>query len=488
MVFSRPSSRTSPMHRRDLFSTAAALALPGSLAWGADGKPAAPGTLDEPARSVPIAGHSNVLICGGGPAGVAAAVSAARAGASVRLLELHGCLGGVWTSGMLSYVIDAGKPGFNRELIARLDRLDARRTDARQSRYETYLYDVEAMKFTLEDLCGSLGVDFQLHTRVAAVAKAGRRVKGVLTESKSGRQAWTADVFVDATGDGDLAALAGCRWEMGNGLSSESEPDDTGCPCQPMSLMGVFSGAPETLARFNTSAGGDRKAALLAELKRAGVEPSYIKPTLWHLGGPVAAVMLNHEYGVNPTDAAAVTKATVNARRELFTLANALRSLGGGWTETRLVTTAEQIGVRDGRRIKGRATVDVDDVKIGARCADGVCRSEFVVDVHALTEQAGKTNAYGAAGVRAKPFDIPLRALVAADVDGLLTAGRCLSGDFFAHASYRVTGNAVATGEAAGVAAAVAAQRWEMPHELTWEQVAAPLAAVRAEADAAADS
>ena len=458
------------------------------MAWANDGEPAAPGTLDEPARAVPIAGHSDVLICGGGPAGVAAAVSAARAGASVRLLELHGCLGGVWTSGMLSYVIDSAKSGFNRELIARLERLDARRVEARQPAFKNYLYDVEAMKFTLEDLCSSLGVDFRLHTRVVGVAKdggvaqAGRRVVGVFTESKSGRQAWTADAFVDATGDGDLAALAGCRWELGDGLSSEST-NEPGCPCQPMSLMGVLSGDPETLAAFNTAAGGDRKAALLAELKRAGVAPSYTQPTLWHLGGPVAAVMLNHEYGVNPTDAAAVTRATVHARRELFTLANALRSLGGGWAETRLVTTAEQIGVRDGRRIRGRYRVDVNDVTAGARQADAVCRSAFCVDVHALTREQGDRNAYGSAGVRAQPFDVPLRALIAADVDGLLTAGRCLSGDFFAHASYRVTGNAVATGEAAGVAAAVASRRGAPPHELEWEQVAAPLASVRATAD-----
>ncbi|MFH5804044.1 FAD-dependent oxidoreductase [Alienimonas sp. DA493] len=481
---SAPPDPPPPMHRRELFGTAAALALPGGLGWAAAGKPAAPGTLHEPARQVPVAGHSDVLICGGGPAGVAAAISAARAGASVRLLELHGCLGGVWTSGMLSYVIDAGKPGFNNELLARLERLDAQRANARQSALRNYLYDVEAMKFTLEDLCDELGIDVQLHTRVAGVAKEGRRVVGAFTESKSGRQAWTADAFVDATGDDDFAALAGCRWELGRDLSSE-EPGE-GCPCQPMSLMGVISGEPEMLASFNTGDGTDRKAALLAELKRAGITPSYTKPTLWHLGGPVAAVMLNHEYGVDPTDAAAVTKATLNARRELFQLATALRSLGGGWAETRLVTTAEQIGVRDGRRIRGRYQVDVNDVTAGARHEDAVCRSGFCVDIHALTKEQGDKTAYGSGGVKAQPFDIPLRALVVADVDGLLTAGRCLSGDFFAHASYRVTGNAVATGEAAGVVAAVASQRSAAPHELEWEHVAAPLSAVRAEAEALA--
>src|SRR5690606_22943422 len=97
-------------------------------------------------------------------------------------------------------------------------------------------------------------------------------------------------------------------------------------------------------------------------IQRGGWDPSYAKPTLWYMGGTVAAVMMNHEYGVRPFDAAAVTEATINARRELFEITRALRTLGGPWANCRLVATAEQIGVRDGRRILGRYLVTGSDV------------------------------------------------------------------------------------------------------------------------------
>ena len=108
----------------------------------------------------------------------------------------------------------------------------------------------------------------------------------------------------------------------------------------------------------------------------------------------------------------------------------------------------EQIGIREGRRIKGRYTITSDDLITGAKFEDAVCRVNFNVDIHSLDGEWDKS--WSDAGVKVKPYDIPLRSLIAKDVDGLMMAGRCISGDFFAHASYRVTGNAVAMGEAAG--------------------------------------
>jgi len=132
---------------------------------------------------------------------------------------------------------------------------------------------------------------------------------------------------------------------------------------------------------------------------------------------------------------------------------------------------SEHIGVREGRRIHGRYTVSTQDLVDGARHEDAVCRVTFGVDVH--SPDPGKTKAIERTGVRAKPYDIPYRALVAKDADGLLMAGRCISGDFLAHSSYRVTGNAVAMGEAAGVAAALAAKSGRLPHEIPWAEIAA---------------
>ncbi|QDU62045.1 ribulose-1,5-biphosphate synthetase [Planctomycetes bacterium Pan216] len=451
--------------RRQMIGASAGVLGAGSLAIGEESKG---DTVTEPERQIPVNTDADVIVCGGGPAGVAAAIAAARTGAKVRLFELHGCLGGVWTSGALSFVIDADKPGFNKELVTRLDKYDARANRG----VKNYMYDVEAMKIVLEDLCKQLGIKTQLHTRAVGVLKDdSKRMTTLLTESKAGRQAWQAPVFIDATGDGDVGALAGCRWEVGR---------DKDCPCQPMSLMGFITADPEVLADYtNLKGSGKNKDRFREEIEKAGMEPTYGKPTLWHMEGPIAAVMLNHEYGIKPFDAEAISDATINARRELFEVARALNKLGGKWDGTRLIATAEQIGIRDGRRIRGRYFVTVDDVIKGARHQDAICRSTFSVDVHATSMENNRKSAYSNHGIKAKAFDIPLRALIAADVDGLMLAGRCISGDFLSHASYRVTGNSVAMGEAAGVTSALAARSKRMPHEVAYSELETELQRVR---------
>ncbi len=424
----------------------------------ADGK-----FFHEPALKSPLVSDVDVIVCGAGPAGVSAAITAARSGAKVRLFEWRGCLGGVWTAGLLGYLLDFDKPGFAKELTRKLDERGARRGTSAKS----ICYEPEGMKLLLEDLCVEAGVKFQFHTRVAAAYLEDRRLTTVITESKSGRQAWRAPVFIDATGDGDLGALAGCAWEIGESQS---------CPCQPMSLNALlvvkdaaalsdFIHGSDPSARDNQS-----KDNFLKEIKKAGFFPSYSKPTLWQIRDNLLLVMMNHEYSVMPYDAAAVTEATVRARSELNRIVNGLRKLGGPWEGVQIAATAEQIGVRDGRRIRGRFVVSKDDVVSGARYEDGVVRPTFSVDIHAISGENNKTAAYSNAGIKVKPYDIPLRALVAKDVDGLMMAGRCISGDFIAHASYRVTGNAVAMGEAAGVVAAIAAQSRRLPHLVAWTE------------------
>jgi len=462
-----------PLSRRTFFTAAAlgAVVAPPLFAdddkkigVSADGK-----SFSEPALTLPLNSDADVIVCGAGPAGVSAAISAARAGAKVRLFEWRGCLGGVWTAGLLGYLLDFDKPGFARELTRRLDERGARRGTSAKS----ICYEPEGMKLLLEEMCVEAGVKFQFHTRAAAAYKEGRRLSTLITESKSGRQAWRAPVFIDTTGDGDLGAMAGCGWEIG-------EAKD--CPCQPMSLNALVV-VKDVNALSDCIHGSDpsakdwqAKASFLKEIKRAGFFPSYSKPTLWQIRDNLLLVMMNHEYGIKPFDADQVTQATVHARAELNKIVNALRKLGGAWEGIQIAATAEQIGVRDGRRIRGRFVVSKDDVVSGARYDDAVVRPTFAVDIHALSEEANKTGGYSNAGIKVKPYDIPLRALIASDVDGLMMAGRCISGDFIAHASYRVTGNAVAMGEAAGVVAAIAATSKRLPHEVAWSEGAEKLA------------
>jgi hypothetical protein len=412
---------------------------------------------------LPVVQEVDVIVCGAGPAGVAAAISAARAGANTFLIEVHGCLGGVWTAGQLAWVFDMEKPGLAREITQALDRRGARIGENQ----ERYAYDIEAMKLLLEQLCAEAGVSVRLHTRVVAAARdPANRLRTVVTESKSGREAWRGKVFVDATGDGDLAAQAGCGFDLGH--------PDTG-QVQPMTYMALVCVArAEAVKQYISFWAGStyRQPAvegLRHEIRRAGLETSYAKPTLFQVHGNLLALMINHEYGVSAMDADQATQATLRGRAEVNTVVDSLRALGGPWEGMHVVATCEQIGVREGRRIHGRYTVSTEDITQGVRHADGICRVTFNVDIHSLdpARDKGLSNM----GVVMVPYDIPLRALIAQDVDGLLLAGRCISGDFYAHASYRVTGNSVATGEAAGVLAAISALEDVLPHEVPWARV-----------------
>ena len=220
-----------------------------------------------------------MLVCGGGPAGVAAALAAARAGASTVLLEAHGCLGGVWTSGALTWIIDhENKQGIKPEILARLEAAGGGRC-LHADGHPNSGFHPEIMKTVLEAMCLEAGIRIRLHTRVVAALRdpTGQRLTHVITESKAGREAWQA-TSIDCTGDGDLAAAADCGFDMGrpsNGV------------VQPLSLMALVTGVTtEGAVPYLSGDGlpwGIPHAALKADLLRAGVDPSYAFPTLFTL-------------------------------------------------------------------------------------------------------------------------------------------------------------------------------------------------------------
>ena len=416
----------------------------------------------EPSRPVPIVEEVDVVVCGAGPAGVSAAIAAARAGVRTRLIEARGCLGGIWTAGLLSWILDwQNKPGFMAELAHRLLQSQSAKVYG-----NSLAYLPERMKLLLEELCTQAGVRIRLHTRVSATYTQDNRIHLVVTDSKSGREAFAGKIFIDATGDGDLAAQAGCAFELGR-------PEDG--RCQPMSMLAILVGLdPQKVAPFVRGLAEplgqpDPKRHLLEEMKRAGVDPSYQLPTLFYLGHGLFCLMANHEYGVSAANAEAITQATLRARAEIHRLVEALRLLGDPWSEVQIVATSEHIGVREGRRIRGLYEVTAEDLRQGTQHEDAVCRVTFPIDVHSVDPRRDK--GIEKAAFRSQPYDIPYRALVARDVSNLLLAGRCISGDFIAHSSYRVTGNAVPMGETAGVAAALAVQSGHPPAEVPWSKI-----------------
>lgn len=414
----------------------------------------------EPERKVGVSGSSDVVVCGGGPAGVAAAIAAARNGARTTLLELHGCLGGVWTSGMLSWILDhKNKSGIMQELLERLAENNGRVFSP--GGIPSNGYDIEVMKLLLEQMCLEAGVQIQLHSRVCAAVKSrDNRMTHVIVESKSGREAFGGKVFLDCTGEGDLGAVAGCGFDYGS--------PETGAG-QPMSMMALITGVTadgigglyrDVDAVPQTSI---HKLRLKEEMEKAGISPSYAKPSIFRIYDDLYALMSNHEYEVKGFNAVDITEATMRARREINAQIDCLRASGGKWSGLRLVATAAQIGVREGRRLHGLYRVSAEDLREGREHADSACRVQFNIDIHSTDPARHK--GIVAPPFTAKPYDIPMRALIARDVKGLMMAGRCISGDFVALSSYRVTGNAVAMGESAGRFAAACVAEGMMPHE-----------------------
>jgi hypothetical protein len=406
-----------------------------------------------------VASTADVIVAGGGPAGVCAAIAAARNGAKTVLLEQSGCLGGTWTSGCLGWIIDwMGKNGLLYEIIDELKQMNFLPSFQHESALMPFA--PEGMKLVLEKLCQQANVQIRLYTMVSDVIKNDNGpIEAIVTESKSGREAWRGSIFIDATGDGDLGARSGCSYQMGNSRGKT----------QPMSLIALLTGINASEAApyiRNYSPREQAVGLLLNEFLAADVSPSYKDPTLFHVGGDIFFLMSNHQYnslGINADD---LTQATINARQEINQQFEALRRRGGIWKNIQIITTAPHIGVREGRRLKGIYEVTIDDLKKGTRHADAVCRPAFCIDVHALEPDSA---AIEPPPLEVKPYDIPLRALISADVDNLLMAGRCISGDFYAHASYRVTGNAAVLGEAAGVCAAIAAKNGLFPKQISNE-------------------
>jgi hypothetical protein len=419
-------------------------------------------------RGVVEKSQYDVIVSGGGPSGIAAAIAAARAGAHTLLIEKNPFFGGAWTAASMSLVIDYdNKPGLMSEIR---NELTARGAFERWYGWAG-LFTVEPMKLLLDDMLAQAKVDLRLHTLVVGAESEGRQISALRTASKSGLETFSAQIYVDATGDGDLAARAGCGFEMGS-------PDDG--TCQPGTMFGLVGGWPTPLPEAL-----EVKTALQA----GGYPFTYTGITLFAQPGQpgLAFLMASHLYALDPTDADSLTHAELEGRRQVRRAVEVLHNSGDSrFSGLFLISSGPMAGIREGRRIHGIYTMTADDCRTGRRFDDGICEATFNIDVHHLDPANPEPyHPYGVPGrvLKAVPFElygeyvppyqIPFRSLVAKDKDNLLLTGRCISGDFLAHASYRVTGNAVPLGEVAGKAAALCTNRHIHPVNLSLADVAA---------------
>lgn len=434
-------------------------------------------TYHEPSRSVPVIDEVDVLVVGGGPAGVSAAVSAARLGARTMLVEQHGGFGGMWTTGLVITLAGFNSwlrpysrcvAGVAGEWIARAGELGG------ASDHEGFALssDPEVMKLVADQLVTESGARFLLHVLATYPIVEDDRVVGCLIESVSGRQAVFAKVTVDCTGNGDVVARAGQDWEKGEVL-------------QPMTMSFRMANVHpkadvDHLSPRRIPIGpeaGDLVEPALSEYASVRADVPIDIPAMRArradgdlplFGGPWFGGMDKDIVWVNTTrivgdatDIEDLTRAEVTGRRESRALSEYFRTAIDGFENLRVVQTSPHVGIRETRRLKGLHTLTGDEIRAGGTVEDSVAVGCWPIDVHPTTGFVGSHKMFVPG-----PYEIPYRALLPQTTDGLVVAGRCISVDREALGSVRVGATCAATGHAAGAAAALAAQQGVEPRDL----------------------
>lgn len=421
------------MKRRAFLGTGA-LAVAGHAM--ADGKagvkpPTVSDTIQEKPRSTPVVQNCDVCVLGGSCTGVFAAVRAAQLGARVALVEKQNAFGGVATSGLVNiwHKLVSNKQkqqiigGLTRQMIRRLEKIGA----AGRRGLGTIL-NTEELKIELDRLVVEHGITPYLHTFYVAPQMDGGRVAAVFIENKNGRQAIRAKVFVDATGDGDLAKDAGLPFEVRPGL-------------QPPTACAKISGLPSGMLRL---------------IDKHRQEFGLPKDHGWGAAVPgspgVEMCAYTHVFNTLASDAGQLTAAEMAGRRQVRTYMNIARKYGGASNKPCLLDLASYLGIRETRAFAADYRLTEADVMQGRRFPDAIANCTYPIDVH-----DPKTGRFKFKRPQGDFYQIPLSTMVSGKAPNLVLAGRAISTDRSAFGGVRVMVNLNQTGEAAGVTASLAA-------------------------------
>lgn len=386
----------------------------------------------------------DVVIVGAGPAGISAALEAARSGVRTALIERYGCVGGNLTQGYVGPVMGGICQGTIGEEIE--DAICVQRG---------ICPDFERAKISLITLLDEAGVDVYLQTMVTGVRKNGGKIDAVQTFGKFGPMEFGANVFIDSTGDGDLSVLAGCPWEFGR---------DGDRLVQPVTLMFIIDGVDpgQTLLcgheeHYTDLGDGREYLDLCHKACRSGELPENVNIVRLYKTQRITERMVNatQENFIDPLDPVSVYKAEVSLRRQIGKIVAFLRNNIPGFENISIKGSASTLGVRESRRIMGKYVLTEQDLLEGRQFADSVVhRAVFPLDIH-NPAGPGQSVDEEKCPPAPKPYDIPFSAMCPLGCNNLITAGRCISGTHVAHSSYRVMRICMAMGQAAGAAAAI---------------------------------
>ena len=415
----------------------------------------------EPARSLPVYGEYDVVVIGGGPAGLAASVSAAKRGARTLLVERYGFLGGMGTAGgVTNFAGLYGKKngemqqvvhGVVDELLARLEALGGlnQPQDGMQGRIRVRSYDVSAYKCAADQLLLSSGVQILFHAWAAAVVMKGSAIEALVVETKSGRQAIRAQRFIDCSGDADVAHFAGVPFELGDGQGSALFPStmfrvghvDAE---RALAAVGDFKAINDLMDQSLVREPGryqfPRKGAILRPQKN---------PTEWRAN--VTQIRNANGQAMDATDARQLSEGELEGRRQITEYFRFLRNEVPGFEASAIVDIAPQVGIRETRRICGAYSLTGEDILSSACFDDVIGINAWPMEMH-----VDGAISWGFPRDDKRAYnDLPWRMLVTNQVSNLLVAGRCASMAHEGQSAARASGGCFVMGQAAGTAAAL---------------------------------
>ena len=414
----------------------------------------------QPSDSYPVTYDVDVLVVGGGPAGIGAALSSARNGMKTLVIEQFNCLGGVAGAGGHGHISKYDEQGTERRIVGGIAyELAGKLVEQGFGHLNSHgiWFEVEGLKLVLEQMFEQAGVQLLYHTFFCDTVVENGVCTGAVIQNKGGRQIIKAKRVIDCTGDGDVAFKAGCAFEVGRIKDGK---------CQPVTLMFTIGGVDwPTVGKWRTDY---KMTKVWEEAQRNGDMRPFQKTVMGFWWTPTrpdqVGVNFTHIIYIDSTKAEDLTAATIEGRKQAYESIAVFRKYVRGMENCYMVSTPNTVGIRESRRIMGDYLLTEDDVKSQREFNDNICYGSFFVDIHCIDGAGMDPTVWNPP--EGFKYHIPYRILLPRGIENLMTAGRCVSCTHVALGSIRVMVPCIGMGEAAGTASAISIQQNITPREI----------------------